>query len=157
MTFLKDWEGVFETKNLLWCGQSGPKLDFPTSDQAFWSPFGPHFGRLWRLKRHQKMKSVSDAFLGSNFNQNLMDFDPKYESREDDTLPEVLKCAKSIFEQPSICFEGFSAPSSNGIIGFANKNPCKILTKFRSLFPTDFLLKWRAKNLPISNQNSVQK
>ena len=55
------------------------------------------------------MKSVSDVFWGSNFNQNLMDFDPKCESHEDDTLPEVLKCAKSIFEQQFQCFQGFAS------------------------------------------------
>ena len=87
MSFLRDCECVFETNTPAGCGQSGPKVDCHSSDQAFWGPFGTHFSRLWRLKRHSKMKSVSDVFLGSIFNGNLMEFGTDFEPSEDDTLP----------------------------------------------------------------------
>ena len=67
MSLWRDCEGVFETKNPAWCGQRGPKVVCHSSDKAFWKPFGLHFGRLWRLKRRHKMKSVSDILLGSKF------------------------------------------------------------------------------------------
>ena len=40
MSNLRGGEGVCETKNLAWRGHSGPKVDFPSSDQAFWTLFG---------------------------------------------------------------------------------------------------------------------
>ena len=64
-----------------------------SSDQALLDPFGLHFGRLW----------------GSKFGQKLGAVGTKYEPSEDDTLLEVLKCAKSIFEQQSMHFEGFQS------------------------------------------------
>ena len=49
--------------------------------------FGSHVGGLWRLKRHQKMQSVSDVFLRSKFDEQMMDVDTKVEPSDDDTLP----------------------------------------------------------------------
>ena len=69
MNFLRVCKDVFEPKNAAWCGQRGPKVDCHSSDKAFWDPSGPHFGRLWRLKRCQKMKSVSDILLGLKFDR----------------------------------------------------------------------------------------
>ena len=86
MTFLRDWGGVFETKNLARCGQRGPKVVCPSSDKAFWGPFEPHLGKLWRLKRRQKMKSVSDVFWEPKLGQKLIDFGTTFEPGEDDTL-----------------------------------------------------------------------
>ena len=45
--------------------------------------------------------------LESIFGPKFIDVGTKFEPIEDDTLLEVLKCAKSIFEQQSECFEGF--------------------------------------------------
>ena len=53
------------------------------------------------------MKSVSDVLLASIFGQQFMDFGTKLGPIEDDTLLEVLKCAKSFFEQQSMHFNGF--------------------------------------------------
>ena len=78
-----------------------------SSDQAFLAPFRPHFGRLWGLKRRQKMKSVSDVLLGSKFALKMVSFGTKFEPSEDDTLLEVRKCATSIFEQQSMHFDAF--------------------------------------------------
>ena len=85
----------------------GPKVECTSSDQAFWASFGRHFGRLWRLKWRQKTKSVLDALLGSKLGAKFMDFGTKFEPNEDDMLQEVLKSAKSIFEQQSMHFDGF--------------------------------------------------
>ena len=52
----------------------------------------------------QKMKLASEVFFVSNWDGKLMDFDTKFEPSQDDTLAEVSKCAKSIFEQQSECF-----------------------------------------------------
>ena len=60
--------------------------DLRSSFQAFWGPFGPHFGRLWMQKRRQKMKAVSDVFLGSKFGQKLTDFGTKFQPSEDNAL-----------------------------------------------------------------------
>ena len=51
MSYLGGCEGVCETKNLAWRGQSGPKVDLRSSDQAILVHFGTNFGRLWILKR----------------------------------------------------------------------------------------------------------
>ena len=53
------------------------------------------------------MKSVSDVFWGPKLGQKMIDFGTKFEPSEDDTLLYVLKCAKSIFEQQSMSFDGF--------------------------------------------------
>ena len=53
------------------------------------------------------MKLASEVFFVSNWDGKLMDFDTKFEPSQDDTLAEVVKCAKSIFEQQSECFQGF--------------------------------------------------
>ena len=53
------------------------------------------------------MKLVSDVFWGLKLDQKLIDFGTKFEPGEDDTLLYVLKCAKSIFEQQSMRFDGF--------------------------------------------------
>ena len=66
---LRACEGVFETKNQVWCGQSAPKVDLRSSDQAFWSPFSRNVRRFCRLRLHQQMKSVSDVFFASNLDQ----------------------------------------------------------------------------------------
>ena len=50
------------------------------------------------------MKLASGMFFASNWDGKLMDFDTKFEPSQDDTLAEVSKCAKSIFEQQSECF-----------------------------------------------------
>ena len=50
------------------------------------------------------MKQLPICFHGSNWDGKLMDFDTKFEPSQDDTLAEVVKCAKSIFEQQSKCF-----------------------------------------------------
>ena len=52
----------------------------------------------------QKMKLASEVFFVSNWDGKLMDFGIKFEPSQDDTLAEVVKCAKSIFEQQSECF-----------------------------------------------------
>ena len=101
MSSLGACESVFETNNPSWCRQGGPKADLRSSDKAFLGPFGSRFGRLCGLKRRQKMKSVSDVFLGSKFCQKLVDFGTKFEPSEDDTWVWFLKCAKFIFERQS--------------------------------------------------------
>ena len=53
------------------------------------------------------MKLVSDVFWGLKLDQKLIDLGTKCEQGEDDTLLYVLRCAKSIFEQQSISFDGF--------------------------------------------------
>ena len=53
------------------------------------------------------MKSVSDVLLASIFDEKLMDCGAKLELSEDDTFLEVLKCAKLIFEQHFMYFNGF--------------------------------------------------
>ena len=125
MTFLRDWGGVFETKNPACCGQRAPKVVFPSSDQAFWGPFGTHFGRLWGLQRHQKMKAVPVVVLGPKFGPKLMDFGTKFKPNEDDTLVEVLKCAKSIFERQSMHFADFSLLENTSILSFGCTNQLK--------------------------------
>ena len=87
MIFLRHWECVFETNTPAGCGQSGSKVGCPSSDKAFWGPFGTYFGTLWSLKRHSKMKSLSDVFLGAIFNNKLKKFGTDFEPSEDDTLP----------------------------------------------------------------------
>ena len=106
MSSLGACESVFETNIPSRCRQGGPKADLRSSDRAFLGPFGPRFGRLCGLKRRQKMKSVSDVFFGSKFCQKLVDFGTKFEPSADDTLLEVLKCVKSIFEKHSMHFDG---------------------------------------------------
>ena len=71
---------------------------------AFWDPFGAYFGRLWRLKQCQKMKSVSGVFWGSKFDKKSLIFGSKFRPRTDDRLLLFLKSAKSIFEQQSMLF-----------------------------------------------------
>ena len=63
-----------------------PRSILPSSDQAFWKPFWHHFGSLWILNRHQKMRPLSDVILGSNVGKKLIDFDTKFEPSEDDTF-----------------------------------------------------------------------
>ena len=87
MSCLRACEGAFETNNPAWCRQSGPKAVCHSSDQAFWGPFGPHFGRFLRHTRHWKMKSVLGVLLGAKFDQNLMNLGSKLEPSEDDTWP----------------------------------------------------------------------
>ena len=68
------------------------------------------------------MKSVSDVLLASSFGEELMDLGTKFEPSEDDTLLEVLKCAKSIFEQKSCILMDFWLLENTSILGFGNKN-----------------------------------
>ena len=70
---------------------------------SFWDTFWKTLGS----KTVSKMKSVSGVLLGSKFDSKLMDFGTNFEPNEDDTLVEVLKWAKSIFEQQSMHFHGF--------------------------------------------------
>ena len=84
-----------------------PKVEMRSSDQAFWRGFSSNFGWFWRPKLQQKMELASEVFFVSNWDGKLMDFDSKFEPSQDDTWAEVVKCAKSIFEQQSECFLGF--------------------------------------------------
>ena len=62
---------VFRLKAQLDVAKVVPKSICHSSDQAFLALLGPNFGRLRTCKPHQKMKSVSDVFLGSNFDPVL--------------------------------------------------------------------------------------
>ena len=85
----------------------GSQVDLPQFRSSISGSFGPHFGRLSGLTRRQTMKSVSDVLLASIFDEKLMDCGAKLELSEDDTFLEVLKCAKWIFEQHFMYFNGF--------------------------------------------------
>ena len=82
MSLLRAWEGVFETKNPVWGAQTGPKVVCPSSDKAFWGPFGTHFGRIWRLQQCQKMKTVSDILLGWKFDRKWWNLVPNSDRRK---------------------------------------------------------------------------
>ena len=121
MTFLRDWGGVFETKNPAWCAHRGPKVVCASSDKAFWDPFGTHFGRLWRLKRCQKMKSVSDILLGSKFDRKWWILVPNSHR-----LKMILYCKfwnpQSRFLNNSPCvFKDFRLLENILILGFGTK------------------------------------
>ena len=77
----------------------GPQGCLPQLSHSILGSFWDTFWRIWKLKRCQKTKSVLDVLLGSKLGPTFMDFGTKFEPNEDDTLVEVLKCAKSIFEQ----------------------------------------------------------
>ena len=67
MSVLRASDGVFETKHQASHCQSAAKVEFPSSDQAFWNSFSIKFWKMLKGKMDPTVKLAFVVFLFADF------------------------------------------------------------------------------------------